>query len=92
MSLTDERTRLWQEASSNEPGGAELYKGLPTYARPGLHGHVVEVVARHMPPPASILDLGAGSGALSQRLLDKGYAVCASDYVEGNFRLEHSLP
>jgi SAM-dependent methyltransferase len=90
MSLTDERTRLWQEASDNESGGAERYKGLPVYARPGLHGHVVEVVARHVPPPASILDLGAGSGALSQRLVDKGYAVSALDYVEGNFRL--SIP
>jgi SAM-dependent methyltransferase len=89
MSLTDERTRLWQEASKSE-GGGECYKGLAEFARAGLHDHVVSVVARHVPPPAAILDLAAGSGALSQRLLDKGYAVSASDYVADNFRL--SIP
>lgn len=89
MSLSDERTRFWQEPSSNEWGG-ERYKGLASYARAGLHEHVVSVVARHVPAPAAILDLAAGSGALSQRLLDKGYAVSASDYVADNFRL--SIP
>jgi hypothetical protein len=43
-----------------------------------------------VPPPAAILDLAAGSGALSQRLLDKGYAASASDYVADNFKL--SIP
>jgi hypothetical protein len=48
--LTDERTRIWQEASSNESGGAERYKGLPTYARPGLNGHVVAFLNEGGPP------------------------------------------
>jgi SAM-dependent methyltransferase len=86
MSLTDERTRYWRESPDNYTGG-EHYKGLASYARAGLHEHVTELVARYVPPPATILDLGAGSGALSQRLLENGYAVSASDYVAGNFKL-----
>jgi SAM-dependent methyltransferase len=89
VSLTDERTHFWQEPSNDEAGG-ERYKGLAAYALAGLHEHVVSVVAQHVPPPAAILDLAAGSGALSQRLLDRGYSVSASDYVADNFRL--SIP
>jgi SAM-dependent methyltransferase len=39
-----------------------------------------------------VLDLAAGSGAMSLRLADLGYGVTATDYVPENFRLHGSIP
>ena len=68
------------------------YRGLPIHALPGLHEFAFEQLRRHCAAGASVLELAAGSGVMSQRLADAGYAVTATDYVPENFRLHASIP
>lgn len=49
------------------------------FADPMLHPVVAGVLQRHLAPPAEVLDLGAGTGAMSRRLNDLGYTVTAMD-------------
>jgi 2-polyprenyl-3-methyl-5-hydroxy-6-metoxy-1,4-benzoquinol methylase len=44
---------------------------------PGLHDEVLAVFRRHLPAPARIADLGAGSGAWAARLVSQGYTLTA---------------
>jgi SAM-dependent methyltransferase len=76
-------------ASTASIGG---YKGLQIHALPGLHEFVAERVYAHSRIGCTVLDLAAGSGAMSQRLVDAGYKVTATDYVVENFRLHSSVP
>jgi SAM-dependent methyltransferase len=55
------------------------YKGIPIHAAPGVHEALAEILLRHAPPPAAVLDLGGGSGALSARLRDMGYRITLAD-------------
>lgn len=68
------------------------YKGLRIHALPGLHEFTAERVREHCRIGGTVLDLAAGSGAMSQRLIDAGYEVTATDYVSENFRLHSSVP
>lgn len=68
------------------------YQGLPIHALPGLHEFAFEQFRRHAAPGASVLELAAGSGAMSRRLADAGYRVTATDYVRENFRLHGAIP
>jgi SAM-dependent methyltransferase len=68
------------------------YRGLPVYAEVGLHQCAAEVLGSHVKPPARVLDVACGSGAMSQRLLDLGYTVVATDVFEENFRLRDRVP
>ena len=64
------------------------YKNIPMLADPELHEQVVELL-RHSAPPSkgvSILDLGAGKGAFTQRLIDLGYRVTAADIDKSDFQ------
>lgn len=63
----------------------EHYAGLPVYALPGLHEFAARHLQEHLAPPADILELGAGTGAMSLRLFDLGYSVTASDILDDNF-------
>src|SRR5262245_28978117 len=72
--------------------GRHTYKGLTVHAFPGLHDFVAERIVEVLSPGAAILDLGAGSGAMSARLADLGFAVTAMDVVPENFRLHDSVP
>lgn len=76
-------------AKSNVSSNA--YKGLGIHALPGLHEFIGSVAAQHFEPGASLLDLAAGSGAMSLRMLDLGFKVSATDYVTENFKLT-SIP
>lgn len=67
------------------------YKGLRIHTRPGLHSCVAEWVTRLFKPSGDILDLAAGSGALSLRMSDLGFRVHAIDYVKDNFRLHSQI-
>lgn len=69
----------------------EGYKGLRIFALPGLHEFTAERVYAHALAGGSVLDLAAGSGAMSQRLVDAGFEVTATDYVTENFRLHSSV-
>jgi len=68
------------------PAGTNSYKGLRIHALPGLHTFLAELLGKHARPGSTVLDLAAGSGAMSMRLQDLGYAVHAADYVKENFK------
>jgi 2-polyprenyl-3-methyl-5-hydroxy-6-metoxy-1,4-benzoquinol methylase len=69
------------------------YKGIPIFAAPGLHELAAERLAIAVPDArAQVLELGAGAGALSQRLADRGYRVCASDLFDANFTPRERIP
>ena len=77
--------------------GAEFateYRGIPIYAAPGLHELALERLLVAMPPQENrnILELGAGGGAMSLRLTDNGYRVCASDLFEDRFVPRGAIP
>lgn len=61
------------------------YKGLPICSARGLHEGCFALLSRHLAPPAACLELGAGSGAFSQRLVDAGYTVQAHDLDASRF-------
>jgi SAM-dependent methyltransferase len=50
---------------------------LEERAIPGLHEAAFATLYRQRPPPASVIDLGAGSGAWANRLSKSGYSVTA---------------
>lgn len=56
-----------------------MSEALEVRAHPGLHEAVLEEVLKRRPPPASVVDLGAGTGALAVRLAEAGYSVAAYD-------------
>ena len=55
------------------------YAGIEMHAAAGLHEYVGSLAAQELGHGARVLDLGAGSGALSARLLAAGYDVIAAD-------------
>jgi len=55
---------------------------------PGVHQGVFDLLTAHLPPPARVLDLAAGSGAFTRRLLDAGYQVDAADIDLGDWSLQ----
>ncbi|MHA1597464.1 MAG: class I SAM-dependent methyltransferase [Alphaproteobacteria bacterium] len=65
------------------------YKGIPVHAAPGLHESVLDHI-RSAPPTAGkrVLELGCGSGALTQRLADDGFQVRAVDLSLESFKAE----
>lgn len=68
------------------------YRDLPIYAYEEIHLMAAEVARDYFVPRGTVLDLGAGAGALSLRLADAGFAVTAFDYAADNFRLHGQLP
>jgi SAM-dependent methyltransferase len=54
-------------------------KSLNVRALPGTHELVVETALRYVPRGSTALDLGAGSGALTQRLLAAQFRVTSAD-------------
>lgn len=50
----------------------EVYLNLP-------YRDELEILAGHLPPGCSVLDLGCGPGRLTRRLLDNGHSVTAVD-------------
>jgi len=57
----------------------ENYQGVKACAHPGLHEELCNLLAKYVKPGATVLDIGAGAGALSLRLTDMGYVVEALD-------------
>jgi SAM-dependent methyltransferase len=53
----------------------------------GTHERVVETALRYVPAGARALDLGAGSGALAERLQAAGFRVTAAD-IKNYFELD----
>ena len=46
---------------------------------PGLHEAVARKIAQHISPASRVLDIAAGSGAFSRRLMDMGMSPIAND-------------
>ena len=81
------------------------YKNIPIRAAEGLHEACFDVVKRCCPENGRILDIAAGAGAFSMRLLDAGYEVAANDIddkawavtglskytIDLNHTLDHSI-
>jgi SAM-dependent methyltransferase len=63
--------------SSSSVQGPESPSELHARTVPGLHDEVLNVFGRHLPPPARVVDLGAGSGAWAARLVSHGYTLTA---------------
>lgn len=82
------KVEFYEQEAAEASQAPDSYKGLPIYASRGLHAHVMQLVQRCVPAGATILELGAGTGAMSQRLTDGYYNVTASDLVAKNFRLQ----
>lgn len=74
-------------AHKNDLG--RYYKGIPIHAAVGLHEAVAELMDRYCAKSDSILELGAGSGAMAQRLYDKGYSVHAVDLDASTWVCSH---
>lgn len=64
----------------------EYYKDILIKADLGLHSQVFDRIKALVQPGSKILDVGAGEGAFSQRLVDAGYEVYSLDVDEDNFR------
>lgn len=65
------------------------YRGIKIHAIPSLHEEcMAQIEALRLPRNARVLDLGAGEGAFSQRLVDAGFNVSAAELEPGRFRLD----
>jgi SAM-dependent methyltransferase len=78
--------------TSTAEGNENSYRGLQIHALPGLHGFLMDVLLKAAPGGSRVLDLAAGTGAMSLRMKDQGYEVTATDYVTENFRLHGDVP
>lgn len=67
---------------TTEAKQTEYYRGMTIHADTGVHEQAAEIFQKYVPAGSSILDVGAGAGAFSQRLLDLGYKVTALDVEE----------
>jgi SAM-dependent methyltransferase len=68
-----------------------LAPGLAEKAPPGLHAAAFEVLGRFARSGGRVLDLGAGTGAWANRLMQHGYAVTAVDRDTTNWGLSSEL-
>jgi 2-polyprenyl-3-methyl-5-hydroxy-6-metoxy-1,4-benzoquinol methylase len=64
---------------NTEPKPLKYYKDILIHADLGVHERAAELAQKYFPPNCSVLDVGAGAGAFSQRLADIGYNVTALD-------------
>ena len=72
--------------TANRRGGAGQ-ETMAVRALDGTHERVVETALRYLTHRGKALDLGAWSGALTERLQAAGFSVTAAD-IENKFRLE----
>jgi 2-polyprenyl-3-methyl-5-hydroxy-6-metoxy-1,4-benzoquinol methylase len=64
---------------NTEPDEIERFDGHVIHARAGVHGELERLLRSAVPPPARVVDVGAGAGAFSVRLAAGGYDVTACD-------------
>jgi SAM-dependent methyltransferase len=71
---------------------SEVYTGILVHADAGVHSEVAELVSSIAGRGARVLDVGAGEGALTKRLLDAGYAVSAVEADVSQWRVPEVEP
>lgn len=88
-----ERARNFRDAFGGDTD-LNTYRGIPIFAAPGLHELAAAKLVETAPPATGVhvLELGAGGGALSQRLVDLGYALTASDLFVERFAPRERVP
>ena len=64
----------------------DFYNGILIKADLELHEQIVEKILSEVPSGGTILDMGCGEGALSERLSDLGYVVVATDKDADSFK------
>src|SRR5262245_60539610 len=64
---------------------ANHYKGLRIFSLPGLHEFVTRIL-KEEGRSGSVLDIAAGTGAMSAHCRDLGFEVTATDALAGNFK------
>lgn len=85
------RSRARSFENRFEGRSLQQYQGIPIFAAPGVHEYALQQLRAFVAPGARVLELGAGGGAMSQRLADAGYRVAASDLFVGNFTPAHTI-
>ncbi len=90
VSMT-EKTILVDQYISTSKNEFDI-ENLPIHALPGLHDFVFTKAMELVSLGSTILELASGSGAMAKRLVEAGYIVTASDYVQENFRLHDLIP
>lgn len=67
------------------------YQGILERADQGVHQQIADILSSRIEKKAKVLDLGAGKGALTQRLLDLGYDVTAADVDPNDYAADKSV-
>ena len=65
----------------------EYYKGLLIHAHSGLHESAASLCKKYLPIGKEVIDIGAGAGAFTQRLVDENYKVTALDLSKSGWPL-----
>jgi SAM-dependent methyltransferase len=69
---------FFKKYSNESHDNSFFYKGLKMFSAPGTHEAVIQAVNKYLKPGSRVMDLGAGTGAFSQRIKDQGYQAAAS--------------
>ena len=70
-------------------GNEQLYRGLKIHAIASLHEHCMSLIeSSAVRRGSSVLDLGAGEGAFTQRLLDAGFQVVGAELESSRFKVD----
>jgi SAM-dependent methyltransferase len=64
---------------TTEAKEVEYYRDIRIHADTGLHEQAFDLVVKHAKRGGSVLDVGAGAGALAQRLADADFRVTGLD-------------
>ncbi|WP_310626549.1 class I SAM-dependent methyltransferase [Limnohabitans sp.] len=71
---------------------SEQYKSIPIHAAKGLHEVVMGVISHRFEQKRTVLELAAGSGALTQRMIDGGFFVDPVDLSSKGWRVTSIQP
>ena len=64
-------------------------ENIPAWSAKGVHDNMLACISQHVVSGSEVLELGAGAGALSQKLYEVGYKITAGDYNSESFIPEH---
>jgi 2-polyprenyl-3-methyl-5-hydroxy-6-metoxy-1,4-benzoquinol methylase len=73
------QTQVSPKVTHKDSQSPLTYKGIAINAAVGTHEGCLGILQEKLPPPAAVLDIAAGCGAFTRRLLDAGYSVQPND-------------